>query len=113
MRISDWSSDVCSSDLKRCLASAVWAQQGEYLAPMDVQVDVFQCLKARLVNLVQLGYGDDGGHDDFQMSLRHNTISINTDFGIFCLLAYVPKGIHSHKLYRKHVCIDSGHIDAC
>src|SRR3546814_15885442 len=83
---------------KRCRASAVWAQQGEYLAPMDGQVDVFQCLKARLVNLVQLGYGDDGGHDDFPMSLRHNTIIINTAFGLFCLLEYVPKGIQSHEL---------------
>src|SRR3546814_20831081 len=56
MRISDWSSDVCSSDLRtdqpahradqRCLARTVGAEQREYLALANGQINIFQRLGA-------------------------------------------------------------------
>src|SRR3546814_5403831 len=51
MRISDWSSDVCSSDL-----------QGEDLAAADVQVDRLERLEARGVGLAECLDRDDGLH---------------------------------------------------
>src|SRR3546814_6099060 len=48
MRISDWSSDVCSSDLDLALA--------------DVEVDVLQRLETGGVGLVQVADGDDRLH---------------------------------------------------
>src|SRR3546814_2371594 len=42
MRISDWSSDVCSSDLCGGLAGAVAPQQGHHLAFADVEGDAVQ-----------------------------------------------------------------------
>src|SRR3546814_5466866 len=39
MRISDWSSDVCSSDLRGALAAAVGAYEGDDLARLDGDID--------------------------------------------------------------------------
>src|SRR3546814_19833378 len=55
MRISDWSSDVCSSDL-----GAVAADQGDAFAGFDGQVDAFE--QQRAADAVVDGVQGDQGH---------------------------------------------------
>src|SRR3546814_16902829 len=54
MRISDWSSDVCSSDLKRCLAIAACieeevGQPALHLHPHDIALMASKNLPVRLL----------------------------------------------------------------
>src|SRR3546814_17817877 len=67
MRISDWSSDVCSSDL-----GAVAADQGDAFAGFDGQVDAFE--QQRAADAVVDGVQGDQGHAHSVRGCRHQAL---------------------------------------
>src|SRR3546814_13248982 len=75
MRISDWSSDVCSSDLGRRLAAGPWSELlqvegGQFADVVDGQVRRrVECLPGGLVRVVPLAH-EDGGQAVAQHALH-------------------------------------------
>ena len=54
--------DAADDADKRRLAGAIGTEQCEYLAPLDIERDVFQGLEARRIGFVEMGNGDHGLH---------------------------------------------------
>src|SRR3546814_1984053 len=89
MRISDWSSDVCSSDLAvgvlhQKLAPAHHAEAGTYLVA-ELPLDVVE--RARQVAIASGGIAEDRG-DHFLRSEEHTSelqSLMRISYAVFCL----------------------------
>src|SRR3546814_9905674 len=61
MRISDWSSDVCSSDLLALIGTAIaihWFDRGGLVDQVDGHISFGDVLYFTMITITTVGYGD-------------------------------------------------------
>src|SRR3546814_23317 len=105
MRISDWSSDVCSSDLQ--LISLRWDEQveGEYWVDITVEVANQRGVLAALATAISEAESNIGNINVDPRDGRHNAVTFSISVRDRSHLARVMRRLRANKvlmrLYRK------------